>query len=101
MAKCSYEVHVMPRVTITNNTKVKGSALPNGVKLAITVGSAKPVNLDVGQTGNYVVDRSQVVRIKPENTSMQGVNYQQPDGDDKRLSIIPADADNYFGVKVA
>jgi|RhiMetStandDraft_4_1073278.scaffolds.fasta_scaffold467377_1 hypothetical protein len=51
MAK-GYEVHVMPKVTITNNTKVKGSALPNGVKLAITVGSAKPVNLDVGQTGN-------------------------------------------------
>jgi len=51
MAK-GYEVHVMPKVTITSNTKVKGSALPNGVKLAITVGSAKPVNLDVGQTGN-------------------------------------------------
>jgi hypothetical protein len=101
MAKCSYEVQVMPKVAITNNTKVKGSALPNGVKLAITVGTANPVNLEVGQTGNYVVDRSQVIRIKPENTSMQGVNYQQPDGNDRKLSIIPADADNYFGVKIA
>jgi hypothetical protein len=90
----------MPRVTISNNTRVAGSALPNGVKLAITVGNASPVNLEVGQTGTYNVAHNQLITIKPENKMMQGANYVQPDGNDKNLSIIPSDELNVFGVKI-
>jgi hypothetical protein len=92
---------VMPRVTISNNTRVAGSALPNGVKLVITVGNASPVNLEVGQTGTYNVANKQVITIKPESKMMQGANYIQPDGNDKKLSIIPSDDLNVFGVMIA
>ena len=90
----------MPTVAITNNTKEANTLLPNGVRLAITVGNAQPVNLGVGQTGTYNVGRNEVIRIKPENTMMQGANYQLLDGGNKQLSIIPADVDGAFGVKI-
>jgi hypothetical protein len=90
----------MPRVTISNNTRVAGSALPNGVKLVITVGNASPVNLEVGQTGTYNVANQQLITIKPENKMMQGATYVELDGNDKNLSIIPSDELNIFGVKI-
>jgi len=90
----------MPRVTISNNTRVAGSALPNGVKLVITVGNASPVNLEVGQTGTYNVANKQLITIKPENKMMQGATYVQLDGNEKNLSIIPSDELNIFGVKI-
>jgi hypothetical protein len=51
--------------------------MPNagGVKLVITVGTAQPVELGVGQTGEYTVCRNQVIQIKPKNNMMQPANY--------------------------
>jgi hypothetical protein len=91
----------MPRVTITNNTKEANSTLPNGVKLEITVGNAPPVTVGVGLAQSFNVGRNEVIRIKPTNKMMQQVNYIQPDGNDRALSIIPADRDAAFGVRIA
>ena len=91
----------MPKVTITNNTKEANSTLPNGVKLEITAGRAQPVSVGVGLAQTFVVGRNEVIRIKPTNTMMEQVNYIQPDGNDRALSIIPADRDSAYGVRIA
>ena len=91
----------MPRVTITNNTKDANSALPNGVTLEITAGRAQPVSVGVGLAQTFRVGRNEVIRIKPANSMMQPVNYTQLDGNDRALSIIPADRDAAFGVRIA
>jgi hypothetical protein len=60
----------MPRVTISNNTRVAGSALFNDVKLVITVGNASLVNLEVGR---YNVVRNQSwMKSKQEETHGRG-----------------------------
>ncbi|HEY5813718.1 MAG TPA: hypothetical protein VIT23_13815 [Terrimicrobiaceae bacterium] len=91
----------MPKITIQNKTKKTNSALPNGVKLLITVGTAEPVKLDIDKSQTFNVARNQVIRIQPENKIMQGANYTALDGNDKTLSIVPSDDLNVFGVKIA
>jgi hypothetical protein len=88
----------MPRITITNNTR--GGSIPLGVALEITAGHAQPVRLAVDETKTFNVGRNEVVRIKPTNTMMQHVNYQQLDERDRALSIILADRDRVYGVTI-